>query len=463
MTSTKHRVLVVEDSLTQAVQLEHVLHLRGFEVCIARNGQDALDKLADFAADLVLTDIVMPVMDGYDLCRRLKAQAATAQLPVVLLTSLSDPSEVLTAIEVGADNFLTKPWQEDFLVERIHQVLANRRLRSSSQDGPALPVMFGGERIDLASVGHQVVDLLLSTYEDAVYKQRELQRLNQEITRSLEINRSLQQSYSDALRNAADAIVVANAAGGISFANVQAEELFDWSSRFEPRALPFELSSGMVEEIPVQVRGGTERILEVRVSAIYWEGTEALLASMRDITHQARERAELTGLALSDELTGLANRRGFLLEGDARLDEGDGTGLESAVFFCDLDGLKWINDNLGHEWGDAALKEAATIMRATFRQRDVMARLGGDEYAVLALDLSQAGAKRLRDRLERNIQEHNERRGGPHTVAMSVGIIHRPPGDPRSLAELLTDADKLMYEEKRRRKAVRGQAPGGRD
>jgi two-component system cell cycle response regulator len=455
------RILVVEDSLTQAVQLEHVLQQHGFEVRIARNGQLALEALTDFTPDVVVTDIVMPVMDGYELCRELKQRPETAGLPVVLLTSLSDPTEVLRAIEVGADNFLTKPWQEDFLIERIQQVLTNRELRNRT-DGQHLPVMFGGEHIELPATGHQVVDLLLSTYEDAVFKQRELQRLNQEITRSLEINRGLQRSYSEALRNAADAIVVVVPDGGISFANEQAEELFQWKNRFSTRSLPFEIRAGMVEEVPIPTGSGAERFYEVRVSATFWEGKESLLASMRDVTQQVRERAELHGMALTDELTGLLNRRGFLLDGARALAEADQHGLEAAVFFCDLDGLKWINDNLGHEWGDAALSEAANIMRATFRKRDLMARLGGDEYAVLSPDLTAAGASRLRARLERNIQLHNQQNQGPHTVAMSVGVICRSPGDERDLADLLVLADKLMYEDKRGRKAERGQAPGRR-
>jgi two-component system cell cycle response regulator len=462
MSSEPHRILVVEDSRTQAVQLEHVLQQHHFEVRVAHNGQQALEQLDDFQPDVVVTDIVMPVMDGYELCRRLKGREDTARLPVVLLTSLSDPTEVLRAIEVGADNFLTKPWQEDFLVERIQQVLANQRLRQATGGG-AIPVMFGGERVDLAATGHQVVDLLLSTYEDAVIKQRELQRLNREISRSLEINRSLQHSYSEALRNAADAIVVVDGQGGVSFANEQAETLFGWGSHVGRRALPFRVGQGMLEEVAVTAPDGNERVYEVRASATFWEGKEALLASMRDVTLQVRQRAQLHGMALSDELTGLLNRRGFLLEGGQELAEANARGLESAIFFCDLDGLKWINDNLGHEWGDAALKEAASVMRATFRKRDLLSRLGGDEYAVFSPDLSAAGAQRLRERLERNIQQHNQANDGPHTVAMSVGIIHRQSGDGRSLAQLLTEADKLMYEEKRRRKAARGQTPGSRE
>jgi two-component system cell cycle response regulator len=455
------RILVVEDSLTQAVQLEHVLEQHGFEVRLARDGAAALEALEGFEADLIVTDIVMPTMDGYELCRRVKQLPETADLPVLLLTSLSDPSEVLRAIEVGADNFLTKPWQEAFLVERIRQVLANKVLRSSAKD-EALPVMFGGERLELAATGHQVVDLLLSTYEDAVIKQRELQRLNQEITRSLEVNRSLQRSYSEALRNAADAIVVTNTQGAVIFTNDQAQELFGWSGRWADQSLPFTPRQGLLEEIPISTPSGSQRVYEVRVSTTFWEGHEALLASLRDVTEQVRQRDELQGMATSDELTGLLNRRGFLLEGGDALAQSLQAGLEAVVFFCDLDGLKWINDNLGHEWGDAALTDAATIMQATFRKRDFLARLGGDEYAVLAVDLTAAGAQRLRRRLEANIKAHNERSGHPHTVAMSVGIVSRAPGDERSLAELLTAADKLMYEDKRSRKAARGQAPGFR-
>ncbi|MHB8767261.1 MAG: response regulator, partial [Deferrisomatales bacterium] len=116
-------ILIAEDSPTQALELQHLLESDGFRVTVAANGRDALEKLRADPPALVLSDVVMPELDGYELCRAVKQEPALRHLPVVLLTALNDPADVVRGLECGADNFLTKPYLGQMLVSRVRHIL----------------------------------------------------------------------------------------------------------------------------------------------------------------------------------------------------------------------------------------------------------------------------------------------------------------------------------------------------
>lgn len=169
-------VLIVEDSLTQAMKLQHILERHRHRVTTARNGEEALAALAPGRAlpRIVISDINMPRMDGYELCSRIKDDARLKSLPVILLTSLSDPKDILKGLECGADNFIVKPYDEEFLLSRIEYVLANQELRENGRNGTE--IFFAGHKYRLTSERIHSIDLLLSTYETAVQKNLELSK-----------------------------------------------------------------------------------------------------------------------------------------------------------------------------------------------------------------------------------------------------------------------------------------------
>jgi signal transduction histidine kinase len=164
------RVLVVEDSATQAEQLRIVLESAQFEVDVARTGEAGLERLRANGIDLVLSDIVMPGMSGFELCRAAKAEPATKQIPFVLCTALGDPLEVIRALECGADGFVEKPYEPAALIERVRAILENRRLRAARRGDGVLDIHFHGETFAVASGREQILDLLVGSFEDAVRK-----------------------------------------------------------------------------------------------------------------------------------------------------------------------------------------------------------------------------------------------------------------------------------------------------
>ena len=190
-------------------------------------------------------------------------------------------------------------------------------------------------------------------------------------------------------------------------------------------------------------------------------GLTALGISARRLRKQTlqREKAEeeIRTLSIADPLTGLHNRRGFLAFAEQQLKLSNRTKRKLILFFADLDGLKWINDTLGHEQGDKALIEAASVFRETFRSSDIIARLGGDEFAILALDPEDIDPKIITNRLQDRVQMHNSRADRKYKLSTSIGYAFYDPENPSSIDELLTSADTLMYEQKKNNKF---QAPG---
>ncbi len=174
----------------------------------------------------------------------------------------------------------------------------------------------------------------------------------------------------------------------------------------------------------------------------------------QDISEQKKLEEQLQTLAITDTLTGLLNRRGFITLSEQQLKATQRTGRGLLLSFIDLDDMKTINDKWGHEEGDISLISAANILKDTFRESDIIARVGGDEFAVLAVNTTGDNPEILISRLQYSINAFNEKAGRPYKIAMSIGTSVYEPENPRSLDELMAEADMLMYEQKQKKKGV---------
>jgi diguanylate cyclase (GGDEF)-like protein len=175
-----------------------------------------------------------------------------------------------------------------------------------------------------------------------------------------------------------------------------------------------------------------------------------LMRVMRYAMERHQIQMVLRSLALVDELTGLYNRRGFLKIGEQHLKLADRTKREVALLFADLDHMKQINDTCGHQEGDQALIETAAILIKTFRRSDIIARIGGDEFAVLAIEACRNNVETLTARLQENLDVFNADGNLPYRLSLSVGTSFYDPEDPCVLGEFLARADRSMYEQKNR-------------
>ena len=195
-------------------------------------------------------------------------------------------------------------------------------------------------------------------------------------------------------------------------------------------------------------QGETRWIMET-VTSILHEGRPAILGNSMDITDHKKMQEEILTLSLTDPLTGLYNRRGFLALAEQQLKIATRTKIGLLLLFADLDGMKWINDNLGHKKGDEALMEAANVLKKVFRDADIIARVGGDEFSVLAVGVKIEDSRIVEDRLQYQIGINNGRENRDYSFSMSVGMAYNDPENPSTIDELMSHADVLMYEQKK--------------
>jgi DNA-binding response OmpR family regulator len=190
----KTEILVVEDSPTQAEKLRHILEEKGFHVSVADNGKEALVILGKTKPKVVISDVLMPEMDGYELCKRIRSDKNFKEIPIILLTSLSDPRDVIKGLESGANNFIVKPYDERYLVSRVDYLLANLEIRKNSKASMGINVFFAGENYFITAERLQILDLLLSTYENAYHQNLELIEARNELR---ELNEQLEEKVEE--------------------------------------------------------------------------------------------------------------------------------------------------------------------------------------------------------------------------------------------------------------------------
>jgi DNA-binding response OmpR family regulator len=218
---TALRILIAEDSATQSQRLQYILEQQGYRVTAAANGRLALEAAQRDKPALIISDVVMPEMTGYELCSRIKADERLGDVPVVLVTTLSDPHDVIRGLECRADNFILKPYDSEQLLHRIQFVLVNSRMRRSEHSGMGLEIMFGGQRHFITADRLQILNLLLSTYEAAMQRNHELSSTRdtlrqtnlqlEQLTRELEdrvrVRTAELERSNEALRQAQQALI----------------------------------------------------------------------------------------------------------------------------------------------------------------------------------------------------------------------------------------------------------------
>lgn len=393
------RTLVIEDNFDYAQLVERKLSRAKnatFEVVCAGSLSEGFRQLEIRDFDLVLLDLNLP--DSEEIDTFVKLHHRVPKLPIIVLTANEDETLALKCIQLGAEAYLVK-----------NEIMSANLARS---------------------VLHSYRRFMISRK-----KQTEILRDGEE------------NYFRNALDSNADGIVVINTDGRVLYVNPAAEYLFGRNEKeLIGSDLGFPLVTGKKTEVSIIHKSGFGVVVEMRLVQIEWLGESAYLASLRDVTDRKKTEEELYNLSITDDLTGLDNRRGFFSRAERYHQALNRSEKGFLVVFIDLDGLKAINDTLGHLIGSQAIIDTAEILRETFRDSDIMARFGGDEFVVLAKGISKEGADLVRTRLQEGIESFNMNERRPYKLSISIGIAHSDPG--ASIEELVNSADKLMYEDK---------------
>jgi two-component system cell cycle response regulator len=388
------RVLVVDDLDVNVKLLEAKLSAEYFDVLTASNGRSALEIAAAELPDVILLDVMMPRMDGFEVCRRLKNNPPTADLPVVMVTALSDAANRLRGLEAGADDFLTKPVSDIALFARVRSLVRLKRLMQEWRLRDEICGRFGG-RDTLAELDRGPAQIMLVEEDDLAAA-----------------------SISEALQTIHRVTIVTNCAEAQARLDGDTDLVIAGLSPRDSDTLRFVShcrASDVARQLPILLIA-TERDLPRLAKGLDLGANDYLVRpidrnELLARTHIQIRRRRLQNrldenyrrslaLALTDELTGLYNRRYLNAHLDELMARVNGDGIAAALLLFDIDHFKRVNDAYGHASGDEVLRQIARRARDSVRSHDLVARLGGEEFAVVmpetGLEIAATVAERLR-------------------------------------------------------------------
>ena len=441
------RVLVVDDILPNLKLLEARLSAEYFEVLTATNGPEAIAICEKGQCDIVLLDVMMPGMDGFEVCRRLKGQVATAHLPIVLVTALDQPADRVRGLDAGADDFLTKPIDEIALIARVRSLARLKvtvdELRNRAATTVALGMIapFASPNADDGKRGR-----ILMVDDRASSAERLAHALGSHHT--VHVEADAHEALFRAAEDNVDLIIVS-----LGLANYDGLRLCSQIRSLErTRNLPI-LAIADLEDRQRVLRG-----LDLGVNDYLTRPVDRneLLARVRTQLRQKRYADSLREkvqqsieLALFDPLTGLNNRRFLENHLATMLDNARVRRTPLTLMILDNDHFKQVNDTYGHDCGDEVLKSFADRLRGIIRGGDLLCRLGGEEFVIVMPNVEVGAAARIAERARRTIEQEPfviDAGGRAIPVTASVGVAERGPDDDSG--SLFRRADRALYRAK---------------
>jgi len=384
------RILVVDDITANLRLLEAKLQGEYYEVALAQSGAEALRQAASWSPDIILLDVMMPGMDGYETCRQLKATPELLHIPVVMVTALTDATERVRGLEVGADDFLSKPVDDATLFARLRALLRVKqvqdawRLRSDTArelgfESPEDPEKgVAGARALVVGPDAEVGTIVDAFRQDGV--------VVDQVAKADEAWLRLADGMFDL------AVLVLPEQGG-STLRLASRLRAQASTRDVPVLLAARASQKALVLRGFDLGANDHVLVPVDPNELRARARNQI----RRKRYQDRLRTELDRsleMAVTDPLTGLRNRRYVRRHLEGLLRNG-----EASVLLVDLDRFKPINDTHGHNVGDAALREVAQRLRASLRAADVVARWGGEEFLVVLAGAPAEYTVQVADRL----------------------------------------------------------------
>ena len=441
------RVLVVDDKPVNVRLLEAKLTAEYYDVITAASGDEALERVKSDHPDLILLDIMMPEMDGFEVCEAIKADPATAHIPVVMITALNEQADRVRGLEVGADDFLSKPVNDIALFARVKSLLRLKMLLDELRLREDISLEFGivnGARSD-----DEVPSGLRTLVVEDDPDDAELIRSVFAEGGTTDFVPDVDAALAKAFDGGYDMVVVSLLAPGAdplrlcsqlrSHDQTRHSSILVMTEEDDIKRLAKALDLGINDYLMKPI---DQSELRARVR------TQIHYKCYQDQLRDAYEKS--VAMALTDDLTGLYNQR-YLTTHLNKLRGSDAGQGRGALLMLDLDHFKKVNDSLGHLVGDEVLAEVGRRLKDMVRGRDLAARVGGEEFVVVLSHADAAKAANVAERLREAIAKEPIAVSTPEgslkvTVSVGVAMYHDAGEKPD---EQLKRADKALYEAKR--------------
>jgi len=445
------RILIVDDIPTNRMILRAKLTAAYYEVSQADSGQSALASAKENPPDLILLDVMMPDLDGFDVCRQLKAEPRTAHIPVIMVTALVNPADRLRGLKCGADDFLSKPINDLALFSRLKNLMRAKVMQDELQ--------LRGETtqdLGLGPPGHHSADFPPDIGRVLLVPQ------NAGMARQLENTISGLPEFSSQ--------TVPDVAAVLSLDAAQMPDVFVVSARLvnygdglrllsQLRAQQHSRHTGIILVVPKGDQETAAKGLDLGANDYIFEPVDPseLIARLKNQTRRKqisdRLRDNVTDtlrLAVQDPLTGLYNRRYATQHLNKITTMSRKSGKDFALMVLDIDNFKSVNDCHGHAAGDLVLQEFSRRIQENLRSIDLVSRIGGEEFLVAMPDTTTEQAKRTSERLRRIIDKTSFCCPGQPkglSITVSIGVVMGSPqaGD---IADLIEQADAALYTSK---------------
>jgi two-component system cell cycle response regulator len=442
------RVLVVDDILSNVKLLEAKLSAEYFEVVTAYSGLEALAKIEDHEPDIVLLDVMMPGMDGFEVCRRIKHNPKCSHVPVVMVTALDQPSDRVMGLEAGADDFLTKPVDDAALFARVRSLVRLKmmtdELRMRESTGQSMGLVDPSDTLSEPEPAGRIL-IVEDRPESVAWFTTALSPKNEVSTVD-----TFEETVVRVKGGDYDLIVISLGLRGFDGLRLCSQL----------RSLP----EGRNVPILVLVSDGDRRklnqALEMGVNDYLTRPVDKneLVARVRTQLRKKRYADRLRHnvqlsleMAITDQLTGLHNRRYMSRHLDTLIESAKKSTKPIAFLILDIDYFKAVNDSHGHDMGDEVLREFASRISANVRGIDLACRYGGEEFVVVMPDTEMELACSVAERLRYSVETEPfaiSRAPNKLNITISIGIAGSEGADDSADA-LLHRADQALYRAKR--------------
>lgn len=438
--SENAKILVVDDEPMIIQFYQAALGEQGYQIAAAEDGRQALEKTREFQPDVILLDVVMPELNGFQVTERLKADPATADIPIILVTGLGRIEDRVKGLEAGADDFLSKPFNLDELMVRVRSLIKLKKLQdrlrlaeaAAQQAGQQAPAPPRRQQVILVvEDDERIINICSSVLGSGGYQVASAPD-GPEMFQAIE-------------REVPDLVILDLLLPGMDGVEILAKI----------KGMP------LARDVPVVILTAVGD-LKTKVKTLYLGADDYLVKPVNSMELLARVRANLRKhecerrlkyqlnqsfvQSITDPLTGLYNRRYLesTLERELALHRRSGRPL--CLLMLDIDGFKAINDKHGHGTGDAALTELAAIFRRELRTSDLAVRMGGDEFLVVLPDALMEQSAAIAERLRAALEAKEFPELGNERVTVSIGVCQA--GDEAGMNVLLKQADETLYRAK---------------